>query len=165
MQFHLVLTFHVCVCYCRLLLDVSGRLEDPRQWVLWVQPLQREPWHRQPEPAGSGQRGPQEIPLLLWEGETHIHTHCPLACSFTLWHLASSEAPTQATHTLTQTQWHMTVSLALSTTLKMSLSLVNSKEMCEIPGGLNMTWQEHTHSSKAIRPVYLGLTELNTIIQ
>lgn len=56
---------------CRFLLDVSGRLEDSRQRVLRVQPLQREPWHREPEPAGAGQGGPEKIPLLLWEGKTH----------------------------------------------------------------------------------------------
>lgn len=53
----------------RFLLDVSWWLEDSRQWILWVQPLQRKPWYSKPEPTGSGQRGPQEISLLLWEGE------------------------------------------------------------------------------------------------
>lgn len=55
---------------CRFLLDVSGWLEDSWEWVLRVQSLQREPRHSESEPAGPGQRGPQEIPVLLWEGKT-----------------------------------------------------------------------------------------------
>ena len=53
---------------CRLLLDVSRRLEDPRQRVLWMQSVQGEPWHCQSEPASPGQGGPQEVLVLLWEG-------------------------------------------------------------------------------------------------
>lgn len=53
---------------CRLLLDVPRGLEDPRQRVLRVQPVQGKPRHRQPEPAGPGQGGPQEVPVLLREG-------------------------------------------------------------------------------------------------
>lgn len=51
---------------------MSWWLEDSWQRILRMQPLQRKPWYCQPEPAGSGQRGPQKIPLLLREGESSL---------------------------------------------------------------------------------------------
>ena len=69
---------------CRLLLDVSRRLEDARQWVLWVQSVQGEPWHRQPESASPGQGGPQEVLVLLWEGRCLIIS-LPFQNRFFLW--------------------------------------------------------------------------------
>lgn len=44
--------------FCRLLLDVSGRLEDSRQRVLRMQSVQRESWYCKPESASTGQGGP-----------------------------------------------------------------------------------------------------------
>lgn len=44
------------------------RLEDARQWVLRMQPIQREPEHCQRVGARAGARGTQEIHLLLWKG-------------------------------------------------------------------------------------------------
>lgn len=44
--------------FCRLLLDVSGRLEDSWQRVLRMQSVQRESWYCKPESASTGQGGP-----------------------------------------------------------------------------------------------------------